>query len=152
MGRYMTIVLKRDFKNDHFINQLNEGLLQQYGSNNSIKFNPWDYLQEEADYINNHPEGLKQLKDWPRPVTKEQLSENFFWYRHGEFSFKLSGSPTSDEARDAVAVCKWIIKTNREFIDQKKSSNYSSPIVREYLDHVFAEAKYDLKELWKISQ
>jgi hypothetical protein len=110
MGRYMTVVLKKAHQNETFIIQLNHKLTGKFGANTSVKFNSWQFLQEEADYINNHPEGKKQLPGWERPVTKETLHHNFFWLRMGEFSFKLSGTDSTDDARDAVAVCKWLKK------------------------------------------
>jgi hypothetical protein len=149
MGRYMSVVLKDEFKNDRFIADLNRQLSAKFGSNVGEKFLTWQFLQEEADYLNTHSEGLLEMPDWKRPITKEQLSRNFFWFRHGEFGFKLSGGGTSDEARDAVAVCKWIQHTNGRYIDRKQSDNYKPAIVREYLDHIFWEDGYDLKVLWE---
>ncbi len=151
MGRYMTVVLKEEYKTDSFIKNLNEELLQNFGSNNSIKFNPWFYLQEEADYINQTEEGKKQLPGWDRPITKETLHYNFFWFRHGVFTCKLSAA-CADEARDAIAICKWLIKTRYTYIDKSQSDNYSSAIVREYTNYLFQEDGYDLAELWKIPQ
>lgn len=150
MGQYMTVVLKEAHKNDLFIELLNRELAESYGANTCVKFNTWQHLQEEADYINNTPHGRKQLPGWQRPITKEMLHENFFWLRVGEFSYKLSGDGTSDDARDAVAVCKWLIKTNCSYIEKAGSSNYSQATVRQYLDNVFEEAGYDLKELWRL--
>ncbi|WP_413670129.1 hypothetical protein ACEN9X_09420 [Mucilaginibacter sp. Mucisp86] len=147
----MTVVLKGDYRNDKFIDKLNEDLFKFFGSNNDTKFNPWHFLQEEADYMNTDPEGLIQLKDWKRPISKEALEANFFWLKHGEFSFKLSGGGSdSDEARDAVAVCKWIRKTRSQFIDEKASFNYSMGTVQSYLNYVFEDAGYDLKKLWQL--
>jgi hypothetical protein len=150
MGRYMTVELKDEYKTDVFIKRLNEELLQDFGSNNSTKFNPWNYLQEEADYINNTKEGKKQLQGWKRPITRETLNNNFFWLKNGVFSFKLSGGCTADEARDAVAVSKWLIKTRYKYLDKSQSENYSSKVIRDYLDYIFEEACCDMKELWKI--
>lgn len=151
MGRYMSVTLKREYRNDLFIHTLNEKLSNRYGSNTSTKFNPWDYLQEEADYLNNHPTGMTQVAHIPRPITKEFLETNFFWYRYATFSFKLSGGGSnSDECRDAVAVCKWIIRTCRKYIDQDHSHNYQSAIVQEYLNWYFEEAGYDIQALWKL--
>ncbi|MXN91679.1 hypothetical protein GR160_10620 [Flavobacterium sp. Sd200] len=151
MGRYMTVVLKGDNKNDLFISLLNEQLSNEYGANTWDKFNPWDYLQWEADYINEHPDGKKQLPHFLRPITKEQLSNNFFWLRHGEFSFKLSGGAASAaEARDAVAICKWIEATKGKYIDKKASDNYDRATVAEYLNHLYFEEGYDLIKLWQL--
>lgn len=73
MGRHMTVALKEKYVNDLFIQLLNEELTSRFGANTGVKFITWQYLEEEADYINNHPEGLKQLPDWKRPITKETL-------------------------------------------------------------------------------
>ena len=150
MGTYLTVALKKEYLNDRFIEDLNDELTKLFGANNSVKFNTWNYLQEEADYMNSDPEGLKQLTYWKRPITKEMLADNFFWYRYGEFTFKLSGCTSSDEARDEVAICKWVIKTKYKFLNKEKSDNCSSGIIRSYLDNLFIEAGYDIAELWKI--
>ena len=151
MGTYMTVVLKKKYQNDPFIESLNEELTNLYGSNTGTKFISWNYLQEDADYMNNHPEGLKQAPHINRPITKEYLEQNFFWYRYATFSFKLSGGGSnSDEARDAVAISKWIIQTHRKYIDESKSSDYQSSIVKEYLNFYFEEAGYHIEELWKL--
>lgn len=151
MGKYMTVVLKKPLKNDLFINILNDELTKHFGSNTGCKFNTWPSIEEEADYMNNHPLGIVQSPHITRPVTKEFLETNFFWHRHGEFSFKLSsGESNSDEARDAVAICKWIVQTNKKYIDTARSFNYQPRIVKDYLNHYFEQAGYDLNALWTI--
>lgn len=151
MGRYMTVVLKEKYKNDAFIEKLNMTLVDTYGANNGTKFVTWAHIQEDADFMNNTEEGRAQMKHWPRPITKEILNENFFWYRHGEFSFKISGGGfSSDEARDAVAVGKWIKATKGRYIDKQQAQNYGFAVLRQYLDPVFEEAGYDLKTLWQL--
>lgn len=150
MGRYMTVVLKEEHRSDVFIQLLNEDLLTRFGANNCLKFNSWDFLQEEADYFNNHTEGRKMLQGWERPITKETLSGNFFWYRNGEFTFKLSGGGTADEARDVIAVCKWLIATKCKYIDKSTSDNYSKEVVSQYLDYLFEEEGYNMEALWEL--
>jgi len=125
MGRYMTVVLKEKYKNEQWIHLLNQQLTSDFGADLPVIFNTWQYLQEEADYINNTLEGKKQLPGWKRPITIETLSTNFFWFRFGEFSIKLSGEPTLQEAKCAVAVSKWLTKTKSPFIDKARSDNYS---------------------------
>lgn len=150
MGRYMEVALKAKYKNDRFIQTLNEELTKVYGADTWHKFNPWYYLQEEADFMNTDPEGLKQIPEWKRPIKPEQLSNNFFWFKHGEFHFKLSGGSTSDEARNAIAVTKWIVATERKYINSKESENYDLETVKQYLNCVMEEAGYDLNKLWEI--
>lgn len=149
MGRYMIVVLADEYKNDVFINQLNKELFETYGANNSEKFNSWRYLQEEADYMNNDPEGKKQVPHWKRPITKECLHKNCFWLRMGEFHLKISGGPTAEEAIDAVAVSKWIVRTKGRYINKKECSNYTIKIVKEYLNDTLMEGGYDIKKIWK---
>jgi hypothetical protein len=147
----MTVVLKKQFQNDVFIEKLNEELTSLYGANTGTKFRTWAYLQEEADFLNNHSEGIKQVTHIQRPITKEYLEQNFFWYNYATFSFKLSGGGSnSDESRDAVAICKWIIQTNRKYIDTIRSNDYQSAIIKQYLNYYFEDAGYDLDELWRL--
>lgn len=150
MGRYMNVVLKKKYKNDLFIASINEELINKFGANTWTKFNPYYFLQEEADYINNHPDGKKQLEGWKRPIEPETLSCNFFWLQNGLFSIKLSGGTTSEEGKDAVAVCKWIIATKKRYIDTAQSHDYCKRIVSQYLNNVFEQDGYDLEKLWEI--
>jgi len=148
MGKYMSVVLKQPFQADEFIKRLNKDLLS-YGAPERQRFNPWYFLREEADFMNTETEGLKQLPHWRRPITPEQLSENFFWLRHGEFSMKLSGSPTPEEAREAIAVSKWIAATKEEFIHTLYSENYERPVLSRYLNDILTGEGLDLSEVWK---
>lgn len=152
MGRYMTVVLKEKYQNDFFIELLNMELATTYGANSGNKFNTWAHIKSEAHYMNHDPEGLQQLPHWERPITAESLHKNFFWLRMGEYSFKLSCPSRSDEARDAVAICKWIIKTKGKFINKHASDNYYPAILREYLDELFLNDGYDLALLWTMPQ
>lgn len=150
MGRYMKVALKAKYKNDRFIQRLNEELTAVYGADTWHKFNPWYNLQEDADFMNTDPEGLAQIPEWKRPITPERLSNNFFWLKHGEFHFKLSGGPTADEAQEAIAVAKWIAATERKYINSKASDSYDLETVKQYLNYVMEEAGYDLNKLWEI--
>ncbi|MCY1662568.1 hypothetical protein [Chryseobacterium sp. SL1] len=150
MGTYMTVVLKTAYKNDTFIWDLNKILTEKFGADKNPKFNPWYALKSDADYMNNDPEGKKQAPGWERPITARQLSKNCFWLANGEFSFKLSGGATLEEAKEAVAVCKWLMETENQFIDVDKSDNYDKETVAEYLNYLFEDAGSDLSEIWKI--
>ncbi|MBS4064057.1 MAG: hypothetical protein KGZ74_05830 [Chitinophagaceae bacterium] len=151
MGRYMNIILKPIYRNESFLKSLNDHLSLHYGSNTGIKFNTWESLQEEVDYFNKHPFGVTQVPHIKRPMTKEFIEQQFFWNRYVTYSFKLSGGDSSaDEARDAVAVCKWIINSRKKYIDTKYSVNYQPSIVKNYLDHYFLQAGYDMNKLWSL--
>ena len=146
----MRVVLKAPYQTTPFIESLNEQLFQFFGANHSTHFIHEKFLQEEADYLNTDPEGLRQLPHFQRPIAISTLHNNFFWYRIGVFHFKISGEPTTDEARDAIAVCKWIIKTKRAYIDTETSQNFSRKIVAEYLSPLFEDDGYNLTALWAV--
>jgi hypothetical protein len=150
MGRYMTVVLKPQYKTTQFIESVNQLLSDSFGANIGTHFDHEKFLQEEADYMNTDPEGLLQLPHFSRPITVSTLANNFFWFRIGEFTYKLSGSPSAVEARDAVAVCKWIIQTKRAYIDTNQSENFSRKIVTSYLNPVFEDEGYNLTAVWKM--
>lgn len=152
MGRYVTVVLKEKYKNEQWIHSLNQRLTSDFGADLPVVFNTWQYLQEQADYINDTQEGKKQLPGWKRPITKETLSSNFFWFHFGEFSIKLSGEPTLQEAQTAVAVCKWLTKTKSAFIDKAHSENYSKQILTEYLGWLFGQHGHDIDAIWDRSE
>ena len=150
MGRYMTVVLKQAHQNDLFINDINMQLNESFDAIGSIHFITWQYLQSEADFMNTDPEGLQQIPHIERPITAIWLHTNFFWYRVGEFAFKLSGCSEVQEAFNAVAVCKWLSKTRCKYIDKSKSDNYQPAIVADYLNHLFVETGHDPFLVWNM--
>jgi len=108
MGKYMTVVLKPEYQTDEFLEQLNQTLVDEFGGNTGIKFNTRKFLQEEADFMNTDPEGIAQAPHFRRPISVETLHNSFFWLRIGEFHCKISCPDGVADARNAVAVCKWI--------------------------------------------
>lgn len=149
MGRYMIVVLKPQYNNDGHMVRLNKQLQEEFGAATAQVFNTWKFLQEEADFMNHDPEGLRQIPDWKRPITPLQLHNNFFWLRVGELHIKLSACSDMDKARNAIAVCKWVIKTKGLYIKKAASSNHSKKIVAEYLNHIFKEQGCNLSKLWQ---
>lgn len=150
MGRYIKVVLKRAYKNDLFILVLNEILIVQFGANDWQKFNPWYLLDEEAKFMNTTPEGIRQVPDWKRPITAEQLSENFFWFANGEFTMKISGEPTIEDAVDVISVAKWIAFTKRKYIDRKQSHDYDFKTLKQYINYLFEDQGITTDDLWTI--
>lgn len=150
MGRYIKVVLKRAYKNDLFILVLNEVLVLRFGANDWDKFNPWYLLDSEANFMNTHPEGLKQIPDWKRPIKAETLSKNFFWFTNGEFTMKLSGETTIEDAIDVISVAKWIAFTKRKYIDQKQSHDYDFKTLKQYLNYLFEDQGITTDDLWTI--
>ena len=55
-------------------------------------------LEEDARFMNEDPEGRKQVPSWPRPVTAEMLTADFFWLEIGCGCIKLSGCDHEQQA------------------------------------------------------
>jgi hypothetical protein len=149
MGTYMTVVLQKDYHGEAAINKINNDLFLYFGANHGVHFGTRQQLQQETDYLNQHPDGLKQLPGWKRPISAMELEQAAHWLRIGEFSFKISAVETTDEARDAVAVCKWIMATKGKYIVPRRSSNYQQRIIQQYLHPLFIDEGFDLKLLWE---
>src|ERR1700744_4393513 len=111
MGRYMSVVLKKQHLNDTFIKELNTELHGRFGAPDGTHFVSQEFVEEEAIFFKTHPEGLQQIPHFARPISKETLMQSFFWYRVGEFHCKISGGPSVDDARTAIAIAKWIRAT-----------------------------------------
>lgn len=145
----MTVILREQYKDDNSIKTINQTLVKDYGATDYPKFNPWYHLKDEAKYMNTDPDGKEQLSEWKRPITAERLSRNFFWLRNGELNIKISGGPCLDDAKDAVAVGRWLEATECMYINIGKSDNYDRNTLIEYLDYVFEEDGGDIAEIWK---
>jgi len=148
MGQYMTVVLKEQYQNEIFIEYLNMELATIYGATSGNKFNSWAYLNEQAHALNTDPDRLMEWPHQKRPLTSTDLHENFFGFRMGEYVLKISSEVGLDQARDAVAICKWIVKTKGKFINKHQSENYYPFVLREYLDDIFLESRFDLTLIW----
>ncbi len=145
----MTVVLHKDYHGEAAINKINNDLFLYFGANAGVHFGTRQQLQEETHYLNHHPKGMKEFPGWKRPISPMELEQSAFWLRIGEFSTKISAVETTDEARDAVAVCKWITATKGKYIAARRSSNYQPPMIQEYLHPLFIDLGYDLKLLWQ---
>lgn len=144
----MTVVLKKQYQNDLFIIALNAELEQKYGADSRPKFNPTYYVRQDADYFNSDPVGILEAPHIKRPITEAFLRKNFYWYRYGTFSFKLSDSFTVSEAKDAIAVAKWIMATNGKYINSKCSRDYTKDILDQYLLPYSIDLNVELESLW----
>lgn len=131
----MTVVLQPTFKKDTFIRQVNQELVTQYGAQHTCVFTSHQFVQDEADFFNHDPEGIVQATGMKRPVTAKYLSANFFWYRVGEYSCKITGSVEKDDVLNCIAVCKWIIATDCRYIAKEESNNFSKSIIHNYLKY-----------------
>jgi hypothetical protein len=134
MGTYMKCYLKdRTDENIKPINDALEKLGVQTEMFNGIKFGAFttiEELKEDARFMNEEPEGLKQMPDWKRPITTTTLSQ-LFWKHIGGFVTKISAN-SEEEMKDAVIVSNWA-KKNIKLIDTKKSENFLPSFVSSYL-------------------
>lgn len=135
MGTYMYCQLKGT--SDHHIEQCNNEL-EKLGFKTEIyegikygAFTTHKRLEEDARFMNEDPEGLKQCPHFERPITPELLQQ-FFWNKIGRFCTKLSGGRSNEELNQALIVAKWAAK-NKLLVDQIESSNHTPGIVKSYL-------------------
>jgi hypothetical protein len=136
MGTYMNVKLKGTSENH--IKHCNEEI-RALGFKSEvyegIPYGPFvtrEQLIEDARFMNEDPEGLKQCPHFKRPITWNFLEENFIWFRLGFFQCKLSGGTEEEELKQCLIVAKWISK-NKNLIDLSKSSNYTSNFIKTYL-------------------
>lgn len=146
----MTVVLLPEYKKDRIIHKINDILYKHFGSTTEEPFYTTSAQRREIRYLNEDPEGLKQVSDWPRPITASILEKQAFWYRVGEFSLKLSGGSTSLDAMDAIAVCKWIQLTKGHYINARLSSHYDPTTIADYLKDQLTEEGFDLLHIWQL--
>lgn len=93
-------------------------------------FISFEQLEEDARFMNEDAEGLKQQPDWKRPITPEKLSQ-FFWMKPGTFNMKLSPGLSEEDYNQCIAVAYWC-KSFPNRINQNESSNFSLETVKKY--------------------
>jgi hypothetical protein len=152
MGRYLTVVLRTQYKNDLFIDQTNQELIERFGAPASTpKGQPFvstEYVEQQAAFLNTDPEGMRQMLHFHRPIQPDTLSANFFAYRIGECHIQLN-YPEKDPSLAAVAISRWITATDGAFIAKNHSFNYTEKILRESLTYAFREWGLDPGQVWK---
>ncbi len=137
MGTYMKVVL-RDTREEN-IKKVNSQIIEAgYKPEiyEGITYGPFvtmEQLREDARFMNEDPEGLKQCPHFKRPITPEFLSTNFFWLTLGHFHTKLSGSDRSDIEifYNLLEVARWV-RDNYDMIDIKESNNFWVAFVIKY--------------------
>lgn len=130
MKKFMVVVLKPVFQNEEFINSLNKELASKYGATNPNNlFNSWKCLEELANEYN------KTSKD--HSVSVKQLINEHRFLGYGQLYIMLDGTLSEEEARDAIAVNKWIRDTRGKFIEPQLSRRYRKNVLRKILGQVF---------------
>ena len=141
MKKFMVVVLKPVFRNEEFINSLNQELATKYGATRPDDlFNSWKCLEELTNEYNStckeHPVSVRQL-----------ISEHSF-LRYGHLYIKLDINLSEEEARDAIAVNKWIRETRGKFIEPQLSRRYRKNVLKKILDRVFLSKGTDPAIVW----
>lgn len=141
MKKFMVVVLKPVFRNEEFINSLNHELTTKYGATNPDDlFNSWKCLEELTNEYNS------TSKD--HPLSVKQLINEHSFLRYGQLYLNLDGNLSQEEARDAIAVNKWIRETRGKFIEPQLSRRYRKNVLKKILDHVFLSNGTDPKIVW----
>ncbi len=141
MKKFMVVVLKPIFRNEEFINSLNEELTKRYGATSPDNlFNSWKCLEDLTNEYN------QTSKDYPVSV-KQLISEHSF-LGYGQLYLELDGTLSEEEARDAIAVNKWIRETRGKYIDSGLSRRYRKNVLRKILDRVFLSNGTDPAVAW----
>jgi hypothetical protein len=79
-------------------------------------------LKEDARFMNEDEEGLKQQSQQPRPITMKWLT-SFFWNEIGAGIIKITGCGEDDQ-RTVDVVQKWLLTDDaKQFIDFEASEN-----------------------------
>ena len=79
-------------------------------------------LEEDAKFLNEDPEGLKQVQHWKRPITVEALQQ-LFWNEIGCGVIKITGC--DDERQDMVNLVRnWLNSADgKRMVDFEHSDN-----------------------------
>jgi len=101
MGAYLRVLLKdKSEKNINTANNLLKKLGVEMENHNGVLyglFTSQAMMEEDARFMNEDAEGLKQMPHWQRPVTVEMLSNSF--YEIGAFIIKISGGTNEWEGK-----------------------------------------------------
>jgi hypothetical protein len=141
MKKYMVVVLKPVFRNEEFINSLNQELATKYGATSPDDlFNSWKCLEELTNEYN------RTCKD--HPVSVKQLISEHSFLSYGQLYLELDGTLSEEEARDAIAVNKWIRDTKGKFIEPQLSRRYRKNVLKKIVDQVLIRIGTDPAIVW----
>jgi len=126
MGTY--IYLKPKNTSEENLKRLNkeiEALGYASETHNGIvygAFKTFESLSEDARFMNEEEEGLRQVPHIERPITPEYLSENFFWNKVGFYVEKIS-CYNDDRLESISAALAWA-NMNPDQVDESESSHW----------------------------
>lgn len=90
MGTYLKLIVKTKYAKK--VNDNLENLGFPTESFNGVKYGAFrtlENLKEDARFMNEDEEGLKQQPNWKRPISYKDL-EQFFWNERNTFTRKIS--------------------------------------------------------------
>jgi hypothetical protein len=141
-------------KDEEFIEKANESIEKaghKTETHNSVKYGFFitkSQIKEEARFMNEDEEGLKQMPGTKRPITTEFL-EDFFWNEIGCGVIKISGCDEECQAEVDI-ITNWLqSEEGEEFIDWENSNNLPqsySELKVEKLDN-YLRNSYDYQDL-----
>lgn len=136
MGTYCYLHLKD--KSEANIKRVNN-LLDRYGIwpkevHNNVDYGAFvtkEQLKEDARFMNEDPEGLKQAPGMSRPISLKDI-ESVFWNGRGTCVIKLSGGTEDDVLKKLLNVVYFC--SDRKLIDTEKSCDYLPKTIKEYME------------------
>ena len=122
MGTYARIVLKKTVTGKK-LKEINRELSRRgipIAVHEGVEYGAFitnETMAEDVRFMNEDPEGLKQMPGTPRPVTINQVIDQYF-YKPRLFCRKLR---YEDEMQEVAIVVAWA-EEHPELIDQNESS------------------------------
>jgi len=117
------------------VHQINDDLENQgfptevYNKVKYGAFTTLESLKEDARFMTEDEEGLKQLKGWQRPITFEIL-EQFFWNQRNSFVKKISC--LNEEEKTLVIMVMGYAYLNENYFEWSKSKYANKDDLRNY--------------------
>lgn len=149
MGRWLTLKLKKQFCDEKTIKAINADLMGNFNCPSQTEFvdfvfNTRESIQDDVNFMNSDPEGLRQMPHVARPITHEILQSLVIKSKdYGYVEIKLSGGVSENEARTAFALALWAkAEENCNYIDERHSSNYDFETVENYCSYALPGGVY----------
>lgn len=137
MGTHMTVKLRNTSEKN--IKSCNKQIRKMGFKSEvfeGIPYGPFvtnEQLEEDARFMSEDPEGLRQCPGTKRPITPETIEGMAFWLKRGQFYLKLSGGTANEELEQALFVAKWA-ELNPDKINTEESNNFTVEKVSSYLE------------------
>ena len=151
MGTYFELQLKQPTeRNIKIANKLLESKGYIGQTANGVYYGAFvtrEQLKEDARFMNEDPEGLKQCPHIERPITAKFLEGFVKWNTPGFCQYKLSYMGEDEEritTINNIRILSDFAEGYPELIDTKKSDNYDKETVSEYIGYNTPESQLEL--------